>query len=102
MTVFAAEAAREELGGGVPAKPPKTPNGFGPLVPALVLEPEPPLEPLPVVEEEGSVEILPRPPRPKLTTPADNCAPRSRLKFRCAMTMRGSISTCGSGWSRIA
>jgi len=54
--------------------------------------------PLPLVPELlGRVETFANAPRPKFTTPIESCAPRSRLKLCCAMTMRVSISTCGSG-----
>src|ERR1051326_8293916 len=111
MTVLAAAAARLFVGTGVPVKPPKTPNGFGPdrgwLSPLPEPEPEPEPDPEPDPEPlplplplpppcdellKGSVETLARPPRPRFTTPSESCAPRSRLKLRCAITIRVSIS----------
>src|SRR6476661_11007164 len=117
MTVLAAAAARLLAGTGVPVNPPKTPNGFGPdFAPVDPLpepepepEPDPEPEPLPLPLPDpllepcdGKVEMFAKPPRPRFAIPSESCAPRSRLKFRCAITMRVSISTCGSGWSRIA
>src|ERR1043165_9074662 len=93
MTVLAAVAPSDDVGWVVPARPPNTPNGFGPLVKGVVVL----LPPVPDEPEAGSVLMLPRPPRERLATPAESCAPRSRLKLRLAITMRVSISTCGSG-----
>src|SRR6185369_17580560 len=51
ITVLAAAAARLFVGKGVPANPPKTPNGFGPDFGAVApLDPEPVPEPDPVPE----------------------------------------------------
>src|ERR1051325_10709970 len=114
MTVLAAAAARLLVGCGVPPKPPKTLKGYGPDFTPLAEPPEPepepepdpdpepePLPPLPepllLVLCAGKVEMLAKPPRPRFAIPSESCAPRSRLKLRCAITMRVSISTCGSG-----
>src|SRR5262245_8597060 len=103
MTVEAAAARRLFNGIAVLARPPNTEYGFGPDDRVGVELPlPPPLPPLPpplppLVPLAGRVEIFARLPRLPPSTPKDNWAPRSRLKLRCAMTMRVSISTCGSG-----
>src|SRR6185436_1553571 len=61
ITVLAAAAARLFVGTGVPAKPPNTPNGFGPdCAPELPPEPEPDPDPEPDPEPEPE----PLPPLP--------------------------------------
>jgi len=47
--------------------------------------------------------VPPTPVKPRLPFKiAPNWTPMSRLKLRVATTMRASISTCGSGWSRMS
>ena len=87
MTVFGAVAPSWPTGWLVLASPPGRPNLESGPTPAVIV----PLARM-VLNEPSA-------PSPLLTATAESWTPRSREKFRLAMTMRVSISTCGSGWS---